>query len=59
MPDITMCLNEDCIKNKKCYRYIAIPSDLQSYSIFEPICNEEKGFKCNHFWSTEKVNNHE
>ena len=44
MPDITMCMNDDCSKKEKCYRYTAIPTpNWQSYSKFE-----EKD--CNSFW---------
>ncbi len=31
MPDICMCKNRNCKHNLSCYRYMAIPSDLQSY----------------------------
>lgn len=36
MPDISMCTNNKCILKKKCYRYIAIPNIMQSYSSFNP-----------------------
>jgi hypothetical protein len=35
MPDISMCSNNKCEKNKKCYRYMAIPSSWQSYANFD------------------------
>ena len=35
MPDITMCLNEDCQKKDDCYRYTAKPTPyMQSYADF-------------------------
>lgn len=35
MPDITMCLNKKCSKKNKCYRFLAKPSQVQSYSDFK------------------------
>lgn len=43
MPDITMCLNQDCPLRDRCYRAQAEPSYWQSYARFEHdgnICNE-------------------
>ena len=41
MPDITMCDDESCPMNRKCYRYMAIPSThRQSYFIDSPRKNE-------------------
>lgn len=31
MPDISMCINQNCSKKKSCYRFMAEPSDWQSY----------------------------
>ena len=37
MPDITLCNNDSCYLNYRCYRYIAEPSThWQSYSYFVP-----------------------
>lgn len=36
MPDISMCRNNLCPSAGKCYRYMAIPSDWQSYGSFYP-----------------------
>jgi hypothetical protein len=36
MPDITMCANSNCRARRLCYRYTAIPSRRQSYSVFHP-----------------------
>lgn len=47
MPDITMCLNENCLSRKNCYRFMAIPDDYQSYSLFENSFNKDK---CKYFW---------
>lgn len=38
MPDITMCLSDDCPKRFSCYRYVAKPDTLQSYSDFHDQC---------------------
>lgn len=46
MPDITMCVNDDCPSKFECYRYMAVPSELrQSYAAFE----HGKSDKCGHF----------
>ena len=37
MQDITLCKNELCPKRKKCYRFMAIPDTIQSYSEFNHI----------------------
>lgn len=34
MADITMCENAMCSKSNNCYRFLAIPSLMQSYSEF-------------------------
>jgi len=53
--DISMCLNENCIKKDDCYRYTATPSEYrQSYDDFSPRDNTEKNFSCSHY---EKVLN--
>jgi len=36
MPDITMCRNNKCSMKKECYRFIAEPDIIQSYSFFTP-----------------------
>ena len=35
MPDITMCMNDNCPVRKDCYRHTATPSEWQSWSVFE------------------------
>lgn len=50
MPDISMCLNEECLSRNLCYRYKAEPSDYQSYIDFQPEDGEEK---CERFWPLE------
>lgn len=48
MPDIMMCVNEECNKRKNCYRYRAIPQEFgQSYA-----CFQDRG--CTFFWEIEK-----
>lgn len=46
MPDISMCMKEDCPMNMKCYRFTAKPNDWQSYGAFKP---DDDG-TCTHFW---------
>ncbi|GAG04488.1 unnamed protein product [marine sediment metagenome] len=43
MPDITLCLNDKCPKAKKCYRFMAKPSNRQS------VCNFKYDDGCEHF----------
>lgn len=46
MPDISMCINEDCTLKKSCYRYTANPNEFwQVYGDFK----QEKG-ECYHYW---------
>jgi len=45
MPDISMCLTKDCPKRNKCYRYIAIPSQWQSYFLIDLVCNDENNYE--------------
>lgn len=45
MPDITMCLNEECDKKEKCYRFKSNPSYRQSYCMFN---FKENNYGC--FW---------
>ena len=37
MPDISMCVNVQCVKRLTCYRYIAKPSEYQSYMDFDAL----------------------
>lgn len=42
MPDISMCLNEECPLKDRCYRFTATPNeDWQSYAEFAPDENGE------------------
>jgi len=36
MPDITKCNNTDCKFKESCYRFISLPSMMQSMSTFTP-----------------------
>lgn len=49
MPDITMCVTNDCPKRESCYRYRAIPTgyNSQSYAAFEEACNKNN---YEYFW---------
>lgn len=51
MPDISMCPGTDCPKKETCYRFMATPSDYQSYFIHSPI--KEDG-ECDHYWEIVK-----
>jgi hypothetical protein len=48
MTDNAMCQNNECPIRDKCYRYRAIPSNWQSYSLF----TFQDG-KCDDFWKIE------
>lgn len=39
MPDISMCASAECTKKDFCYRHVATPSYLQSYSDFTDVCS--------------------
>jgi hypothetical protein len=41
--DITICSNVLCPKRMTCYRWVALPGLIQSYSKF-PTCDEEHGY---------------
>lgn len=49
MPDISMCMGDDCPKKEGCYRYRAIPWFRQSYFSVPPYDGEE----CRYFWPLE------
>lgn len=44
-PDITLCKDGGCPRNKECYRYTATPSEYQYWFIESP----RKGKKCEFF----------
>jgi hypothetical protein len=44
MADITMCQNNDCKKKDKCFRYMAKPSEIQSYGVFAN-CNKKSNYE--------------
>lgn len=44
MPDITMCLSNDCDKYLTCYRAQAKPDKVQSYNNFSTYCHKRSGF---------------
>jgi len=48
MPDISMCLGSSCDDRKKCYRYMAFPSDRQSYMVFGLDIGQDE--ECPDFW---------
>lgn len=49
MPDITKCLNEECHKKLRCYRYTSLDSYIwQSYAKFPG------GDECQWFWESKR-----
>ena len=38
MPDISMCFGKDCGRREHCYRYMAKPNQVQTYSDLEHDC---------------------
>lgn len=46
MADIAMCTNILCEKRATCYRYMAQPSDVQSYCEF----NDGQKDGCGYYW---------
>lgn len=58
MPDITMCLNNDCKVSHKCYRH---SKSGTQYSYHQSVCHfkpDNKG-ECTHYWVREIKNNKE
>ncbi|NBT58240.1 hypothetical protein EBT16_05600 [bacterium] len=53
MPDITMCANQACPLRHDCYRFIAIPSQYQSYADFKFEVGAS-GAKCDSYWTIKK-----
>jgi hypothetical protein len=53
MPDITMCNNHRCKMREGCFRYVAEPSDRQSYCYFMG------GENCDSYWSLRDVPKYE
>jgi hypothetical protein len=52
MPDITMCNDKECPRNKKCYRFTATPTPhWQSYFWESPRKDDDS---CDHFWEVDK-----
>lgn len=48
MPDITMCLNNQCPSREHCYRYRAVPSHFtQVYAAFMVVEGRDR---CNSYW---------
>lgn len=48
MPDISMCMNEECTQKETCYRYKAKPSNWQSYADFKQVDG-----RCEAYWEVE------
>ena len=54
MADITMCFATECDKKETCYRYLAEPDRLQSYSDFSKY-KEKK--ECEYYWRVDDEDN--
>lgn len=53
MPDIAMCLDYNCSKRQKCYRYVTRPTpDRQTYADFK---EEKEGEGCKNFSETGRL----
>ena len=50
MADITKCKGTGCPIKKECYRFIEIPSDMQSWFFNPPFQIVNNHVKCNRFW---------
>ncbi len=53
MPDISMCVGNDCPLKETCYRYKAKPCEYQTYFMNPPY---EDG-KCEYYWKMESKPN--
>jgi len=42
--DICLCTNSECTQKEKCYRYNAVPCELQPYAQFQQVDG-----KCDYF----------
>ena len=51
MPDISMCVGNDCPIKENCYRYKAKPCEYQSYFMEAPY----KDGDCFHYWKMEEI----
>jgi len=47
--DSAMCQDHKCPQRMQCYRYRAIPNDIQSYAPFGVL--RERNGECEYFWS--------
>lgn len=53
MPDISMCMGEQCPKKETCYRHKAEPSEYrQAYFMYAPFNHEQ--VNCEYFMEIEK-----
>ena len=49
MPDITMYENLECPLSLVCERFMETPSQMQSYSFFEPYLNDNNKIDCDYY----------
>lgn len=58
MPDISMCINEECPLKQLCYRYTAPADEIyQAYGDFKYGINKNGIPECDHFWDNKKQGN--
>ena len=50
MADITMCTSKTCPRRESCYRALAKPDRLQSYSDFTETCGKTNEY----YWSVDR-----
>ena len=53
-PDITKCMNEECPKKEKCFRYTSKSDEMQSF--FVDVKPNEKG-ECEYYWESVSSSN--
>lgn len=53
MPDICMCVGNECPLKENCYRFTAEPSYMQAYFTDPPI----KDGECEYYWPLKTQNN--
>lgn len=58
MPDISMCINEDCPLKQTCYRYTAPPNEFwQPYINFKYVTDDKGMVTCEGYWDNKKQGN--
>ena len=51
MPDITLCMNENCPIRKRCGRFMGEPDNLwQSFANYQPNTQVSGEIECDYYW---------